>query len=434
MLIRLVQHSTAFPMQPTLLAELLLSVALTFRDHREAVAVVAPLQAACGPHLLPLLLHEEPVVVAAAARVLRDIVEDMARYRSDSADVAEGDDILKALVAAGPAIDTADVAAAKVAAANEGEPRVSLGNAPCQQKQVGAEPGSAAAAGSPGAAGAESQRGSVTKVEMKMELDPPSSLLTSTFQTGPAATMTPPVPAVEAEAGTAFASAGSTSATTAAPITVHRTESGAGAAETGPLPQSVLPELVDVTAHGLGLICAAIQSCIAGLLQRPAAPAQQSSLAGAAASGAVAVVTSAALSPAAAGAGNECDKGQAGATTATTVPAAAPLHLEGPTHDALDSLLVSCRLLAEACLQMPPHGSVRRHMARAFAYARPAAGELVEALGAVPEPVEPALKLLLSSARSVAQVLRKIPVLDVALLPKVNQGCMKGELLQFEHA
>ncbi|GIL79479.1 hypothetical protein Vretimale_18363 [Volvox reticuliferus] len=416
MLPRLVQHSCAFPMQPALLAELLLAIGITFKDHRDDIASVGPLQAACAPHILPLLIHEEPVVVAAAARVLRDILLDMVRYRSDSTDVAEGDEILKALVAAGPSIDTADVAAAKAAAAaakaatvvaavavvKEGEPRPSPGKPePMTRQEEGGSPNGGPVV-PPGASGTptdESQRASAQGDGM-MEVD-----------TGPISGAAPltVVAGFTRAAGAGDCSGlgvGGAGASVSVPGVAETAAAAAAAGDAGREPDTL--DLVDVTAQGLGLMCAAIQICVATVLQRPRGVTPASASSGLRAAAVAAMpVSSTALSPTKGG----------GPPVRTAVLTAPPTVMEGPAYEALEALLLSCRLLGEACLHMPPHGIVRKHLARAFAYARPAAEELAVALQALPDLEHGHLQLQ-SDCHALLDVLGKIPVLNVALLPK----------------
>ncbi|GLC39105.1 hypothetical protein PLESTB_000006900 [Pleodorina starrii] len=413
MLPRLVQHSCAFPMQPSLLAELLLAVGLTFRDHREDTASVGGLQAACAPHMLPLLLHDEPVVAGAAARVLKDILLDMARYRADSADVAEGDEILKALVAAGAAIDNADAAAARAAAAAaaaaavaaagmEAVPEVMMADASAVAGK-GAEPvkaelgaavvvvAAAAQHGSAGSPAAADLQRSAALGTGAMDVDVPAA--STVAHDAPAATS-------PGTGGGAAAAGDAAAASTAAAL------------------EPEVPELIDVTAHGLGLVCAAMQSCIATVLQRPragaATPASASPPAGAGAAASAAPAVSTASSPMP---GPAAAAAAAATAAATSTSGPVAIVLDGPAYESLEALLLSCRVLGEACLQMPPHGLVRRHLARALAYAKPSAEELAAALGALVDP-EPGHEQLLADTREMLAVLGKIPVLDTALLPK----------------
>ncbi|GLI68232.1 hypothetical protein VaNZ11_012581 [Volvox africanus] len=412
MLPRLVQHSCAFPMQPALLAELLLAIGITFKDHQDDIASVGPLQAACAPHILPLLIHEEPVVVAAAARVLRDILIDMARYRSDSTDVGEGDEIFKALVAAGPSIDTADVAAAKAAAAaaaaaavvKEGEPRPSPtkpGLVPCKEEGGSPNGGPVVPPGVSGTPVDESQRSSAQGDGM-MEVDtgPISGAAPSTVVAGFTSA---------AGAGDGSGPDGGGAGTSVTILDISDTAVVAAATvagDSGREPDTL--ELVDVTAQGLGLMCAAIQTCMATVLQRPRGVTPASASSGLrTAAVATMQVSSTAMSP---------TKGGGGAVQ-TAVLTAPPMVVEGPAYEALGALLLGCRLLGEACLHMPPHGNVRKHLARAFAYARPGAEELAVVLEALPDIAHGHLQLL-QDCRALLEVLGKIPVLNVALLPK----------------
>ncbi|GFR51682.1 hypothetical protein Agub_g14125, partial [Astrephomene gubernaculifera] len=141
MLPRLLQHCPAFPMQPGLLVGLLdaLRSTLTGRHPRHDgsddsdgddggnedggaaaadVVTLGALQAACAPYVLPLLQHGDPWVAASAAALLLGLLRDMERYRRTVEDLEQGNEILRALVAAGAAaVDGADEVAATRAAA-----------------------------------------------------------------------------------------------------------------------------------------------------------------------------------------------------------------------------------------------------------------------------------------------------------------------------
>ncbi|EFJ45945.1 hypothetical protein VOLCADRAFT_93679 [Volvox carteri f. nagariensis] len=459
MLPRLLQHCGDSSMPPGLLVELLLAVGLTFKDHGEDAATVGPLQAACAPHLLPLLTHESAVVASTASRLLCDILFDMARYRSGSTDVAEGDDILKALVAAGPAIDTADAAAAAAAAAKVTAAALPTAAAAAAAaatavkdeeaggggRRGGASPGGlqrparpdvdavgvvgvcgeeavspegAVTVLDPGAvspvstAAAESPGGSVQGDGM-MEVDAATTTAnittaycTNTGTAAPAASAS----AAPADAGTAAGAVGNSgttgsgAATTAAATALPAAAAAAAAAPPG---RSGL-EGVNVTSQGLCLISTAIQTCTRAVLRRvggTSSPALTQTAV------TVTTTTTAAASPS----GKASGRDKAATAAAAAAPAAV---LEGPSYNTLEALLQSCRVLCEACLQMPAHGAVRRHIARAFAYARPAVDELVAGLTALPNSSSG--QMLLREAREVLQVLRRVPVLDVASLPQLH--------------
>ncbi|KAG2426482.1 hypothetical protein HXX76_011711 [Chlamydomonas incerta] len=391
LLSRLLQHVPSFPMAPGLTAELVGMVGTLFREHgaEEEVAALGALQAACVPHLLPLLTHEDGAVQAAAARLLRSVVEDCVRYRRDSVDVEQGDDILRALLAAGPGIDTADAVAAQMAARAAAAAAAAAGTAAAGGgggNGVKAEPGAegaAAAAAAPGSAAAA----------VKMDVD------------GAAPAAAPAGPG-SAEAGAA-AGAGAVkpepeAATAAAPSSGGKGSGGKAAAaagepgtRAGTAEPEEAPELVDVTAQGLGIMCAALQASLAAAQAAHIAAARGS-------------------------------PSKAGGAAAAPVPV--PLGFEPESLGQLRDLLLTVAALAEAVAGMPAQGHVRRHVARAFAHAAPAVAELSACLqvtfAAQPGGVSVSGldawqhgELAAAAARA-GSALAAVPVLDVALLPK----------------
>lgn len=309
--------------------------------------------------------------------------------RSDAANVEEGDAILKALVAAGPAIDTADEvaataasvaavaatkAAAKAAAAAAASGAKADGEVAAMKQEEGGDgaAGTAAAAGQGAAAGGGKGKGK-GKGDAKAEADGGQ---------------------VEEE-------------------------------------EEELPELVDVTAHGLGLLCGALAAALAvagvalppapqgptAAVPGPGTPMKAGSGGGAPAGGAVS--------------GNQPSTPVAQKDGGGSGAAKAALVLEEGAVAMLHALLAVLVVVADAVSGMPAHGHARRHVARAFAYGKPAAEELAAVLrtrvqagagacAGVAGGAAAAQRLLEAAQRAVA-ALKAVPVLDVVLLPKV--GC-----------
>ncbi|KXZ43898.1 hypothetical protein GPECTOR_78g86 [Gonium pectorale] len=368
MLPRLLQHAPSFAMQPRLLADLLAAVNLTCADHADDPVGVGALQAAAAPHVLPLLTHEDPAVSLGTANLLLALLTDMERYRSTATDLEQGDNILRALVAAAPAIDTADevAAAATAAIAARGAGSGAAASGGGVSEAAGPGPGSeraaalAAAAGTghrprPGPSGSAASQASPFA---GMDVDIPAA------SPDPSAAPEPPVAPCAGSGEGGRASGGGGDAGDAAP---------GGAGEGAEAAEPEVPELVDVTAQGLGLICAAMRSRLDGM--------------------------------------------RAG-------PGLHVLVLDGDAATALALLLRCASVLADAGATLPGHNAARRHLARALAYARPVAAELLAALaarnpqagGGLPAP--PQVKALLGPAERAVAALDGLPVLDVSLLPQ----------------